>query len=106
MTPQIQALLRLLEAAGFEYPVAVSPGRDPELGSVLDADAFDVPEQVAVAVSSRLAKVLWPAGFTPTTVLPGIVHDFESPERRASLPPETVWYWPLHSGSRMRLRSS
>ena len=106
MTLQIQSLLGLLEAAGFEYPVAVRPGQDPELGHILDADAFDVPEPQAVAVSSRLAHILWPAGFTPTTVLPGIVHDFESAEWRASLPAGTVWYRPGRSGVRTHANSS
>jgi hypothetical protein len=106
MTLQIQSLLRLLEAAGFEYPVAVCPGEDPELGRVLDADAFDVPEPRAVGVSTRLAEILWQAGFSPTTVLPGIVHDSESEAWRTRLPPETVWYQPHRSGRRRRSSGS
>lgn len=91
---QIQTLVKLLEVAAFEYPVAVYRDVDPEIGPVLEIDAFDVPGSVAVAVSHRLATITWPAAFTAMTSLPGIIHDFESAESREYLPPDTVWYLP------------
>ncbi|MBM4061022.1 MAG: hypothetical protein FJ265_07980 [Planctomycetes bacterium] len=93
-TNQIQDLLRLLAEGDFGFPVAIHPGMDPELGAVIEADACDVPEPAAVDVSARLATILWPSGFAPTMVLPGVVSDFESPAFCGSLPAETVWYIP------------
>ena len=90
----IPKVLELLDRARFEYPVAIHPGRDPELGPVLEVDAFDVVAVVAVAVSSRLAAIVWPVAFESLTLLPGIVHDFEAEAARDALPAETVWYTP------------
>jgi len=94
MRPQIQKLIALLEGVGFEFPVAIYPGRDPELGEVIEVDAFDVPERVSTEVGLRLGQVLWPVSFEPDTVLPGVMHDFESAARRSELPPTTIWYIP------------
>jgi len=100
---QIQTLVQLLEAAAFEYPVAVYRDVDWEIGPVLEVDAFDVPESVAVAVSQRLGTITWPAAFAAMTSLSGIIHDFESAERRAELPPDTVWYLPVKAAARTHL---
>ena len=98
MTAQVQSLMQLLAAANFEFPVVVFPAVDAEVGEVLEADAYFVPPGEAVAVSRRLAQILWPVGFAPDTVLPGIVQDFEAAEWREELPREAVWYWPPREG--------
>ena len=94
MNPVIKQVIDTLDGAGFEFPVAIYPDRDPELGDVVEVDAFDVPAGVAVAVSSRLGDFVWPVAFSSGTMLPGIVYDSESAARRATLPPDTVWYTP------------
>jgi hypothetical protein len=90
-------ILEILDLGEFGFPVAIHRGVDFELGPVVDVDAFDVPAGEAVAVAQRLADLLWPvqAQAVPgAELLPGVVHDFESADRRAALPPDTVWYTP------------
>lgn len=106
MNPQIPTLLQLLNAAQFEFPVAFYEGDDPEIGAVIEADAFDVPLVGGVAISQRLGAILWPAGNTPMIVLPGIIDDCDSQGRRAELPDDTVWYLPAKTRSRTGVPSS
>jgi len=106
MNPQIPKLLQLLDAAHFEFPVAFYHGDAPEIGDVIEADAFDVPLVGGVAISQRLGAILWPAGNTPMMVLPGIIDDCDSEERRAGLPDDTVWYLPAKTRSRNGVPSS
>jgi hypothetical protein len=102
MNVQIENLVALLAQAAFEYPVAFHPGRDPELGTVLEVDAFDVPGEVDVTVCQRLGTILWPVAFEPDTVLPGAFDERDSATQRALLPAGTVWYEPRRepAGSR------
>lgn len=94
MTAQIPSLLQALEAAHFPHPVAIRQARDPELGTILEADAVDVPAAAVLATHEVLSAVLWPWAFEPTTVLAGVYDDEESVAVRACLPDGTVWYVP------------
>ncbi|MBL8753333.1 MAG: hypothetical protein JNK15_08540 [Planctomycetes bacterium] len=91
---QIPLLLQALRDAGFPHPVAIRPARDAELGSILEADALDVPESAVLATHEVLADLLWPHAFAPCTVLAGVFDSDESAEVRASLPAQTVLYEP------------
>ena len=102
MNAQIENLVALLVQADFEYPVAFYPGSDPELGQVLEVDAFDVPDTVGNGITQRLGRILWPAAFEPETVLPGVYHVCESAAHRSSLPGGTVWYLPRRERARLR----
>ncbi|HZN38911.1 MAG TPA: hypothetical protein VFD82_08915 [Planctomycetota bacterium] len=86
-------ILDRLTNDGFPYPVAIYDGTAPELGPVLCADAFDVPEDVILEISRRLNEVLGLLDTDPL-LLPGAIHDFESADKRDELPPDTVWYRP------------
>ncbi|MEO6596881.1 MAG: hypothetical protein ABIP94_19220 [Planctomycetota bacterium] len=102
MNEQIEQLVSALENAGFSYPVAIRAGRDPLVGDVLEVDAFDLPTGSGVAVAEDLAQVLWPVAFVPTTVLPGVMFDFESGDARRDLPTATTWYRPCGEQRRGR----
>jgi hypothetical protein len=93
MNPATETILERLTTDGFPYPVAIYEGYAPELGSVLYADAFDVPRGTILVMSRRLNEVL---GFVDSDppLLPGAIYDFESADKRAELPPDTVWYQP------------
>ncbi len=106
MNPQIRALMRLLEAAHFEFPVAFFEDVDPEIGDMIDADAFDVPSLGRRDISLRLGEILWSQSFHPRTVLTGTVEARDSEERRECLPPDTVWYLPTKAALRTRVPSS
>jgi len=106
MNPQIMALIELLHIAQFEFPVAFFEDVDPDVGDMIDADAFDVPTQGRFDTSLRLGKILWPMSFHPRTVLTGTVEAGDSAERRERLPPDSVWYLPVKAGARTRLPSS
>ncbi len=102
MKRQIRTLLRLLEAEGFEFPVAFYEDTAPDLGDVIEADAFDVPAAVGLAVSQRLGAILWSESFGKKTVLTGVIDDRDSGQWRARVPGDAVWYWPARAGSRAR----
>ena len=93
MNPATDIILDRLTNDGFPYPVAIYHGTAPELGSVLYADAFDVPEDPILEVSRRLNDVLGMFDTDPL-LLPGAIHDFESAAKREELPADTVWYLP------------
>ena len=93
MKPQIEAILAVLTAENFPYPVAIFPDQDFDLGPILSVLAFDVPEGVFLDVSQHINDILWPVETQPLT-LPGAIHDFSSAKHRASLPEDTVWYEP------------
>ena len=89
MNPVTKAILERLASDAFPYPVAIYHGFTPGMGPVLFADAFDVPEGPMMEVSERLNDVLDIFDSDPP-LLPGAIHDFESAEKRAELPPDTV----------------
>lgn len=91
---QVPTILRRLEDAQFPHAVAIRPGRDPRFGSILEADACDVPGDELLAVQKALGDIVWPVAFEPTTVLVGAIDAQESHALRASPPDETVWYVP------------
>jgi hypothetical protein len=93
MSPVTETILDRLTKDGFPYPVAIYDGTAPELGPVLYADAFDVPEDSILEISRRLNEVLGLLDSDPL-LLPGAIHDFESADTREELPPDTVWYRP------------
>ena len=93
MNPATDTILDRLTKDGFPYPVAIYQGTAPELGPVLYADAFDVPEDPILEVSRRLNDVLGLLDSDPL-LLPGAIYDFESADKREELPPDTVWYRP------------
>lgn len=93
MNEVTRSILDRLASDDFPFPVAIYQGTAPELGAVLYADAFDVPEGPILEVSRRLNEVLDMLDSDPL-LLPGAVHDFESAEQRARLPLDTVWYEP------------
>lgn len=91
---QVPTILCHLEVAQFPHPVAIRPGRDPRFGSILEADACDVPGDALLDVQKVLGDILWPVAFDPTTVLVGAIDAKESDALRACPPDETVWYVP------------
>ena len=93
MNPATETIIDRLTSDEFPYPVAIYHGTAPELGPVLYADAFDVPEEPILDISRRLNDVLGMFDTDPV-LLPGAIHDFESAEKREELPPDTVWYRP------------
>ena len=101
MSPQIKAILEVLTADNFPYPVAIFPDQDFDLGPILSVLAFDVPEGVFLDVTQEIADLLWPVETQPM-LLASAIHDFESATQRANLPENTVWYQPrpTHAQSR------
>jgi len=93
MNELARTILDRLASDDFPYPVAIHAGHAPELGPVLWADAFDVPEGPIVEISQRLSEVIGMLDAEPP-LLPGSIHDFESNVRRSQLPADTVWYQP------------
>ena len=93
MTPQIQAILDLLTGDDFPYPVAIFRDQDCDLGPILSVDAFDLPASVILGVLEHLCELLGPVETIPM-LLAGAVYDFESADKRESLPEDTVWYEP------------
>jgi hypothetical protein len=93
MKPQTKAILDLLGANDFAYPVAIFPDHDFDLGPILSVLAFDVPESAFLDVGKAIVDLLWPVETQPMW-LGGAIHDFESAEQRAKLPEDTVWHEP------------
>lgn len=94
---RMQQIVAILEGHAFGFPVAIYPGTDVDLGPVVEVDAFDVPAGAAVAVARELAGILWQVrerSDAGSELLPGVVYDFESADRRPRLPAATVWYRP------------
>lgn len=87
-------ILRRLEDAQFPHPVAIRPGRDLHFGSILEADACDVPGDALLAVQKALGDILWPVAFDPNTLLVGAIDTRESHALRAGPSDEVVWYEP------------
>lgn len=88
-----QRVLEALARAAFPFWVAVHDGHDPELGPVLEVQAFDVPEERSVNVSLDLTKIVRRCALTGTA-LAGAFDVVESSDRRAYLPRDTAWYRP------------
>lgn len=101
MTPQIQRMIAALEAARFAYPVAFYPEHAWDLGPVVSIDAFDVPEALVLPVSEQLNDVLDPIDTEPMWLACAFDAE-ESPEKRAELPGETVWYLPRRTHAQTR----
>jgi hypothetical protein len=97
----LQALVGALERARFPYPVAIYPEDVWDLGSVLCADAFDVPEYLVLHAADSLADVLDPIETDPV-LLPCAFDENTSRQKRGSLPTATVWYEPRHKRARTR----
>ena len=93
MSPQTKAILEVLTADNFPYPVAIFSDRDFDLGPILSVLAFDVPEGVFLDVTQDITDLLWPVETQPM-LLASAIHDFESGRQRAKLPEDTVWYQP------------
>ena len=93
MVNDVAILLKALHAAAFTFRVAVFDGHDPEMGPVLEAHAFDVPEELSVAVSFDLTKLVRRAGLS-RVALAGVFDEVESPGRSSSVPRTAAWYEP------------
>lgn len=94
MSNNAAILLRALHADAFPFRVAVFEDHDAEIGSALEAGAFDVPEADSVDVSFALTKLVRRAGLS-RVALAGAFDDVESPSRVSCVPPTAVWYKPV-----------
>lgn len=101
MTAQIRSMLAALEAAAFDFPVAIYPEHAWDLGPVLSVDAFDVPETRVLDVAEQLNDLLDPIEAEPMWLACAFDAD-SSAAKRAALPAETVWYLPHRTHVRTR----
>jgi hypothetical protein len=96
LTKRIQEALR---QDGFPFRVAIYPGHVPELGEVVEVNAFDVPEAGVLDVSRRLNRLLCTLRTQPMAVGTAFL-DAESDRCAANVPDGAIWLAPDGTASR------
>jgi hypothetical protein len=84
---------------GFPFRVAIYPAHVPELGDVVEVNAFDVPEAGVLSVSRRLNQLLCALRMQPLAVGTTFL-DTESERCAANVPDDAIWFAPDGTASR------
>ncbi|MBM4061986.1 MAG: hypothetical protein FJ265_12955 [Planctomycetes bacterium] len=105
MSRDIEKIEALLTLDRFPFAVAMFPGHVQELGDVIEAQAFDVPEDEILKVSRRLNQLLVAARTRPLAVGSAFLAA-ESTAIRDALPRTVHWWRPTNSRQSMPWRAA